>query len=443
VRLSGARAVEIADGLVEHAAVRVDEMPDRMVQRVTLVDPSTRDALDEALVVVMRAPHSYTGEDVVELSCHGSVALLDLIVDRCVALGARPAARGEFTRRAFVNGRIDLAQAEAVAMLIGADDEQGVKAAARAVLGQQSGVLRAARERLVEVMAGLEVALDFPEDEDGGRARAVDASRQVADITGEIRSIERRMCQRSGTGTVTIAVVGAPNAGKSTLFNALIGHDRAIVSAIPGTTRDVVEARGSVAGVSVLFRDTAGLGPATDPIEAEGVARARRAILDSHVVLVAMDGTTCGTAVVDEVADDRQRGLQESTGATGRNGRTVLVTTKADIARDLEPRPGSVLVSAKTGQGMDALRDRLAAEVLGVAGDALMAGWIAASDRQRQGLRRSIAALEEAASALTTLPSEVGLVDLARALEDLDEVLGINTGDAVLDRVFATFCIGK
>jgi tRNA modification GTPase len=432
VRLSGSRAVLIADELVQNAAVRVRDMPDRAVQRVRLGDPSTGEVLDEALLVVMRAPRSYTGEDIVELSCHGSVALLDLLVERCVALGARLAEPGEFTRRAFVNGHIDLAQAEAVAMLIGARDERAVKAAARAVLGGLGVPLRVVRERLVDLIAWLEVALDFPEEQDTV-TRRVDTTRQVIVIAEELKGIAARMRRPgTGSGSVTVAVVGAPNAGKSTLFNALVGDDRAIVSPSAGTTRDVIEAPATMAGIDVMFRDTAGLGTAADPIEAEGIVRARRAVADSDVLLVAIDGTNPDFGSIAETDSRDMEG-----------GRRLLVMTKADLSGAHCTTPDSVVVSAMTGQGMDQLRERLAREILMIAGDARYAGTIAASERQRHGLRRAIDALEEADAALAVSPSEVVLVDLSRALTELDQVLGIDTGGAVLDRVFSTFCIGK
>ena len=312
--MSGADAVAIVAPLLD-AARPLAAFPSHALRRVGVVDPKTGERVDTALCAVMRAPRSYTGEDVVELSCHGSPALLRMIVLWLVAGGARLAAPGEFTRRAFLNGRLDLAQAEAVALMIGARTDRAVALAARALGGAFSDQVRGLQARLVDVIAGLEVTLDFPEEgvgHDVGEARAtVSALRAEAE-----RWLEAARHGRVVHGGLTVALVGPPNAGKSSLLNALVGHDRAIVSEIPGTTRDVVEAAIVLAGVPVRLLDTAGIETPRDVIEAEGIRRSRRAMDESELLLVVFDGS---------VEPDR-RVLAETAGRP-----RVLVRAKSDL----------------------------------------------------------------------------------------------------------------
>lgn len=428
IRVSGPDAIAIVAPLLR-SAIPLQAFPSHTLRRVGIVDAKSGERADEALCAVMLAPRSYTGEDVVELSCHGSPALLHMVTRWIVAGGARLATPGEFTRRAFLNGRIDLAQAEAVALMIGARTDRAVALAARALAGGLAQRVRVVREALVELIAGLEVELDFPEEgigHDLDRARAT-VARLQADVTRWVAAARHGRVVHDG---ITVALVGPPNAGKSSLLNALLGQDRAIVSPVPGTTRDVVEGTIAVAGVPVRLLDTAGLAAPHDPIEAEGIRRSRAAINESDLLLVVLDGS---------IAPDRSV-LDETAGHA-----RVLVRAKSDLPAHPEAAVlrDAVEVSTVSSAGVDALLERLAGQVelrTAAAGDE---GGIVASLRQIELIEALAGALSSSVGALQGLPIEAALVDLKHALRLAGEILGVDVGDAVLDHIFATFCLGK
>jgi len=426
VRLSGARAIQIADVLA--GGERFAALPSRRLTPVPLIDPDDGSAMDEALCVVMRAPRSYTGEDVVELSCHGSPALLRMVIARLRAAGARLAEPGEFTRRAFMNGRMDLTRAEAVALLVSAQTDRAARLAARALTALSSDAERL-RETLLDVVAGLEVRLDFPEDDVG--LSAADAAVQIRRLAASVESWGRSARQgRVVHQGLSVAIIGAPNAGKSTLLNALAGNERAIVSPTPGTTRDVVETTIALAGVPIRLLDTAGLGIARDPIEAEGIRRSLKAVDQSDVVMVVFDGSV--------PPDTTSLGIGESK-------TRVLVRSKADLPPDPAALAvdGAVAVCAIDGGGLDVLVRELETVIrqrVGADGDE--AGLVA-SLRQLEILDALAMALRRAEVALRAAPLEVALVDLHAAFGSVSDLLGVDVGDAVLDRIFSAFCLGK
>jgi tRNA modification GTPase len=426
--VSGPDAIAIVAPLLD-TALPLGAFPSHALRRVGVVDPKSAERVDTALCAVMRAPRSYTGEDVVELSCHGSPALLRLILLWLVAGGARLAAPGEFTRRAFLNGRLDLAQAEAVALMIGARTDRAVALAARALAGGLSEQVRGLQARLVDVIAGFEVTLDFPEE---GVAHDVESARIAL---RELRAEAERWLEGARHGRVvhsglTIALVGPPNAGKSSLLNALLGQDRAIVSDIPGTTRDVVEGAIVLAGVPVRLLDTAGIEAPRDEIEAEGIRRSRRAMDESDLLLVVLDGSV----------EPDKRVLAETASRP-----RVLVRAKGDLQahQAAAALPGAQPVSALTGEGMEALREYLTREVEIRAGASGDEGRIVASVRQIELLEFLHADLAAAEAAFGDAPLEAVLVDLNGALVSVGKILGVDISDAVLDRIFAAFCLGK
>jgi tRNA modification GTPase len=425
--VSGPGAIEVAGVLLREPSW-LGALPDRRVARAALIAEDGA-PLDEALCVVMRAPHSYTGEDVVELSCHGSPALLRAILTRLTSAGARLAEPGEFTRRAFLNGRMDLARAEAVALLIGARTERAARLAARALssLGNNIDKLR---DEMVDVMAGLEVRLDFPEESVGlSEADAAAVLRRLGHtVDAWRRAGDHGRLVHEG---LTIAIVGAPNAGKSTLMNALVGQERAIVAPTPGTTRDIVESTIAIAGVPVRMLDTAGLGEPENAIDAEGMRRARKAIGEADVLVVVVDGS----APPDDAMTLETAGKD-----------CVIVYSKADLPRHpaaSKPERNALAVSAMDGTGLSSLKHALVDVVAARVGGDGDEGELVVSIRQRELLVALSHALHRATDGLVAAPLEASLVDLREALTLASELLGVGVGDVVLDRVFASFCLGK
>ena len=428
IRVSGVDAIAIVGSLVR-SALPLAAFPSHTLRLVGVVDAKSGERVDQALCAVMLAPRSYTGEDVVELSCHGSPALLRMVTRWIVAGGARLATPGEFTRRAFLNGRLDLAQAEAVALMIGARTDRAVALAARALAGGLADRARALRDALVDVIAGLEVVLDFPDERVGHDPEVARATieRLRAEVDRWVTAARHGRVVHDG---ITVALVGPPNAGKSSLLNALLGRDRAIVSPMPGTTRDIVEGTIAVAGVPVRLLDTAGLDVPQDALEAEGIRRSRLAIEESDLLLV----------VLDTSAPPDRRVLTETAGRA-----RVLVRAKSDLPPHPEMAGLTDAVDASTldGGGIAALLDRLAQEVEHRAAAAGDEGGIVTSLRQLELIEALAAALASSSEALAEMPLEAALVDVKHALRLAGEILGEDVGDAVLDRIFASFCLGK
>lgn len=402
LRISGADAGAVLDGLCRrpaprHAAVR------------TL---RTSEVLDRALVLWLPGPGSYTGEDCVELHLHGGRAVLSAVSDALVRLGARPAEAGEFTRRAFLNGRMDLVEAEAVADLIESETTAQRVQALRQMDGGLGDLLHGWADRLTRLLAQQEALIDFPDEDLPPEVEALMLG-DIAGLLGEVSAMldDGRRGERLRDGLV-FAVVGPPNAGKSTLVNALAAREVAIVSETPGTTRDVLEVRLDLGGVPVTLLDTAGLREAGDAIEAEGIRRARARMADADLVL--------------QVADD---GVFEAIEAA----EILRVHTKADLQRGEE-----LAVSASTGAGMDGLRDALAATAHRMTHNAGPPPLTRARHR---------AALSDAAERLgaaldATLPELRG-EDLRMALRAIGRITGIVGVEDILDQVFRQFCIGK
>ena len=418
VRLSGPRSAEIANRILKAAP-----LSHARATLATLLD-SEGQAVDRAVVTYFQAPHSYTAEDVVELSCHGAPVVLRLAVERALDCGARLAQPGEFTLRAFLNGRLDLPQAEAVRDLIDATTLYQARIAAQQVEGSVSRRIAPSKEQLIELIALLEAGIDFAED-DISVASTAEIQRRISLVLAGVSqladSFQYGSLVRDG---FTLAIVGRPNVGKSSLFNAMLKQDRAIVTDIPGTTRDLVSETAAIAGIPVKLYDTAGIRSEAETVEALGIQRSLQAMADADLTLIVIDASQPVTA--------------EDEALMNRAGRHIVVRNKADLAAD-----PSGAVSALTGAGIDALKQAIIDAVLpaGVLDQEI--GFIT-SIRHERLLRESaefLAKAHEAAGA--QIPHEMLLLDLYAALRPIDAITGATTADDILNRIFSTFCIGK
>ena len=429
VRLSGSNAREVAEGVVRFRGA--PEWRPWSSVLGCLVDEGGRTA-DQVVVTYFAAPRSYTAEDVVEISCHGAPVVLRHAVERCCAHGARLAEPGEFTLRAFLNGRIDLPQAEAVRDLIEATTLYQARVAAQQVEGAVSRRIAPVKNRLLELISLLEAGIDFAEDDVPVAA--------PEEILGRIAAIEGGLSRLAASfdygklvhSGLTLAIVGKPNVGKSSLFNRLLEQERAIVTEIPGTTRDLVSEVAAIGGIPVKFVDTAGIREGQDIVESLGVERSRQAMTDADLTIVVLD-LTAPLERLDQEILERACSL----------GRHVVAANKSDLPRAIEVPAGALAVSALTGAGIPELREKILAAIGPEGGAEQEAGFIT-SLRHEQLLRESLAALGHAAGAVReAAPHEMLLVDLYAALHSLDAITGGTTADDILNRIFSTFCIGK
>ena len=430
VRLSGPHALEIASGLIRTSGA----LEPARARLAEVADPDTSAKLDEAMVTYFARPHSYTGEDLVEIAAHGSPVILDMLVRLALRGGARLARPGEFTERAFLAGRLDLTQAEAVRDLIDAQTLYQARIAAEQMGGALSRRVQPAKQKLVELIALLEAGIDFAEDDvevtpDEEIVTRIDT---IAGELGELaRSFEHGRMVHAG---LRLAIVGRPNVGKSSLFNRLLERERAIVTATPGTTRDLVTDRLSLGGIPVELVDTAGLREAKDEAEAIGVRKTRETLAEADVVMVVLDASV-------PLRDDESELIASLAGR-----RALVVRNKSDLntGADVPPELSllSVTTSALTGEGMPALRDALAELVRNPAGES--ESGILTSLRHFEAVSGAAAALGAAREAVgKKIPHEMLLLDLYGALRQLDSLTGETTAEDILNRIFSSFCIGK
>ena len=428
VRASGTGAL----GLVSRLTGRQRWQPQRATR--TRID-LPGDVSEDAIVTVWVAPHSYTGQDLVEISTHGSPVIVDLVLRACLAHGARMARAGEFTLRAYLNGRIDLLQAEAVADLVAATTAAQLRVASSHLEGTLSGRIRAIGDGIAELRALLEASLDFP-DEGFHFITPAEVARRLADLRAACGALlgSADAGRRLHDGAL-IAIAGRPNAGKSSLFNALLRRQRAIVTAVPGTTRDLLTETTDFGGVPVTLVDTAGLRETTDIVEREGVARTEETVGAADLVLLVVDPG----ADEDELSASHR--LWDQLGGRG----AVCVLSKADVWSDQFARPGWVpesarAVSAMTGSGLAELESHVA----GMVGRTSWEGDTLTRARHRSLVSRCAESIARAECQVASGGSEeFVLVDLHDAVSALEDLRGVESSEQVLESIFSNFCIGK
>ena len=444
LRLSGPGAAQAAAHIFQPLGkTPLSEAPDRQLLYGRVLD-QTGDLLDTGLAFVSRAPHSYTGEETAEIQCHGSPVVLSLVLDALCAAGARLARPGEFTQRAFLNGKLDLTQAEAVIDLIDAETPAAARQAAGQLNGALSRQIDSIYSALTDLMAHFCAVLDYPdEDIDPFQAEQMGQilARQEAALQALLATSRRGTLLHQG---ITCVLIGRPNAGKSSLLNALAGYERAIVTSIPGTTRDTVETKVTLGGYLFRLVDTAGLRDSDDPIEQLGVARSRQALAEADLVLAVCDGTQ---PLTEEDHDLLREALAQAD--------TILLANKQDLPDFTLPQPAAndapntltvVPLSAKTGDGLDTLETTLAqrAETLLPQAAQSAAGELLTNQRQTQAAQRALDGVTRAKDALDLgMTPDALLTDVEAALEALGELTGRTVREDITARIFSRFCVGK
>ena len=434
IRISGMKAFEIAD--------RIFVPRGKSSRQASAADSHTihyghvvmqNKVIDEVLLSVMRAPRTFTREHVVEITCHGGILPAKAVLDAVLGAGARVALPGEFTRRAFLHGRIDLAQAEAVVDVIQSRTELALAAANEQLAGKLSQRINELRDRLMRTLAHIEAHIDFPEEDISPHTRKQllismeDAGRYVDVLLATAG--EGQLLRRG----IRIAIIGRPNAGKSSLLNQLLGHDRAIVSPLPGTTRDTIEETANIRGIPVVFVDTAGLREGGDEIEMEGIRRSHETIARADLILHVLDAS-------ERLAEEDRQRLSDSE-------KCILILNKSDlpVQVDLSAVPGQthVRVSCKTGDGIEALKDAIKGKVWAGEIDAEMVG-VMVNSRHEDALRRSRTALGSATEGLKNDQTlEVIAMELRIGISAIGEIVGKTSTEDLLDSIFSQFCIGK
>ena len=441
IRISGPEAFSVAEKIFR-GSKKISETKSHSVVHGRIIDPADGQMVDEVLLVKMDSPRTFTGEDTIEINCHGGIVLLRRVLSLVLMYGARAACPGEFTKRAFINGRIDLAQAEAVIDLINSKTDEGSRAAAAQLQGKLSEKIRGARRKMIELIARIEAAIEYPEED-------------IEEITGEavrngikeVREELRKIAQSFTRGRllregITAAIIGKPNAGKSSLLNALAGSSRAIVTDIPGTTRDIIEEYVNIKGIPVRFLDTAGIRSTDDPVEAIGVEKARTAAAEAELVIIVLDAQT---GITDEDREIMKTSLSK---------KTIVMINKTDVAddrmvEDMKEQIRTygdipvVVASMVDGTGMDDLADRI--ESLAAGGEISANNEVLLTNaRHRQLIEDAILGLDSAESAYKGgMPLDLVTIDIRDAAEALGRITGESVSEDVVNEIFSRFCVGK
>jgi tRNA modification GTPase len=435
IRISGPRSTEI----LERMSPGASSWEPRTLHACTL-SGGAGEKIDESVAVLMRAPHSYTGEDSAEIYCHGSMVIADRIIREAVSLGARFAGPGEFTRRAFLSGRIDLSQAEAVADLVAAETDLQAMVALEHLGGALSRRLGAVEHDLLGLLTLIEASIDFSEE-----GIEVYTDEKVQGVTRGARETIAALLESQVAGGklragIRVAIAGPRNAGKSSLYNALVGEERAIVSAVPGTTRDVLRERIHIGGFTFFLEDTAGLGATTCDIEKKGIAKGREAARTADLVIFVVDAH----AGWEEVAAAEFAAIADGNYIIALNKRDLGLSAWNDGAAPAAQEERIVETSAVTGEGLDRLRELIFRYTTEGEAGGLGRERIAVNARQGTALRRAEAAIERLAEeSAEGSPAEILSVELREALEAIGDVTGRSVASRVLDEIFSRFCVGK
>lgn len=440
VRISGDEAIEIADKLYSMGKKSLADQDTHTIHYGKIVNPKTGDIVDEVMVSVMRAPKTYTREDVVEINSHGGILVVNKVLQVVLNNGARLAEPGEFTKRAFLNGRIDLSQAEAVMDMIRAKTDRAMYVAVDQLDGQMARLIRDLRQKILDTLAQVEVNIDYPEYDDVEEMTSQlleDKAREVkADIQKLLETAQQGKILREGLAT---AIIGRPNVGKSSLLNTLLRQDKAIVTDVAGTTRDVIEEYVNVKGVPLKLIDTAGIRETDDEVEKIGVDRSRQAIQQADLILLVFNQSEKLT-VEDETLIEATKGQNR-----------IILLNKTDLDQQLNVDKLSQLIandpivstSMMTQAGMDELQDKIA--------ELFFSGQTGERDATYVSNTRHIALLEEAEDALSEvlngialdMPVDLVQIDMRRAWDLLGEITGDSVQDELITKLFSQFCLGK
>lgn len=436
IRISGPEALQVAENCFQPGGTHATQptaAPSHTVHYGHVIRDQQK--IDEVLLTVLRAPRTFTREDVVEISCHGGLVPTKLVLDAVLQSGARLAEPGEFTKRAFLNGRIDLTQAEAVADIIHSKTELALRAANEQLAGKLSQRITLLREDMIKILAHVEAHIDFPDEDiapDTLASLVGKLQQGIAFMETLLATAPEGQLLRRGVRT---AIIGRPNAGKSSLLNCLLGHDRAIVSATEGTTRDTIEETANIRGIPIIFIDTAGLRQADNQVEQEGIRRSQSSLEKADLILHVIDASQGLSQFESEL-------MEQHTGRT-----KIIVLNKSDLGQQPELPPSmnqtAVPISCQTGQGLAQLKDQIKATIWSgrVGGEMLE---VMINSRHQDALQRAKDATQTTLQALQDgLTLELVALDLRIAVNAIGEIVGKTTTDDLLDKIFSEFCLGK
>lgn len=438
IRISGKSALTVSDSLF-HGSTSVKDAISHSIHYGTIADPVSRETIDTVLVSIFRNPNSFTGEDVVEVSSHGGYFVAQKILNLLYSLEVRPAEPGEFTLRAFLNGKMDLAQAEAVADIIHSKTSKAHKASVDQLSGKLSDIVQKLRKEILNICSLLELELDFSQEgiELTDKNKVLDLLQGIENTINFLKSSyqEGRVIKEG----IKVALIGKPNAGKSSLLNVLLQEERAIVSEMPGTTRDTIEESIVLDGVEFIFHDTAGLRDSIDAIEIEGIRRTSKAIENADVVLLLMDGS-------EYIDDGKLKFYKETSEKYIESKSMMLVLNKSDIKSDRNNSfvsNNSVWISCKNHDGILELKKKLV-EISVPTHDSSVSSVTITSSRHKDALDRAMTSVREAKNSISGgMGGDFAAVDLRAALNYLGEIIGLTTPEDILNNIFSKFCIGK